>query len=66
MEKKAGMYRLDEKGPNVVRNDAVCALLSLGFGQKESREAVDAVMHSMKSPALQDIIKSALIQLKEK
>jgi len=66
MEKKTGMYQLDERGPDPKRDDAVRALLSLGFGQKESREAVDSVMHSKRSPTLQEIIKSALIELKEK
>lgn len=65
MEKKAGMYSLDEKGPDPMRNDAVRALLSLGFGQKESQEAVDSVRQALKSPSLQDLIKSALIHLKE-
>jgi Holliday junction DNA helicase RuvA len=66
MEKKAILYRLETKSRDPVRDDAVLALLSLGFGQKESREAVDSVMRPEESPGLQEIIKAALVQLKEK
>ncbi|MCC7567124.1 MAG: Holliday junction branch migration protein RuvA [Methanoregulaceae archaeon] len=66
MEKKAILYRLETKSRDPVRDDAVLALLSLGFGQKESREAVDNAMRMEESPGLQEIIKAALVQLKEK
>jgi len=66
MEKKAILYRLETKSRDPVRDDAVLALLSLGFGQKESREAVDNAMRTEESPGLQEIIKAALVQLKEK
>jgi len=53
------------KGSPVVL-DAVSALVSLGFAEKESREAVNAATLSLKSPTVQDIIKAALIKLKER
>jgi Holliday junction DNA helicase RuvA len=47
-------------------HDAVSALVSLGFGEKESREAVnDAVLH-LKSPTVQELIKAALVKMKDR
>jgi len=45
-------------------NDAISALISLGFAEKESRDAVSTVAQSLKSPTVQDIIRAALAQLK--
>jgi holliday junction DNA helicase RuvA len=53
------------RGSPVV-HDAVSALVSLGFAEKESREAVNAVALTLKSPTVQDIIKAALVKLKER
>ncbi|HUU76485.1 MAG TPA: Holliday junction branch migration protein RuvA [Methanoregulaceae archaeon] len=66
MQKKADLYGKDVKGPDPVRNDAIRALLSLGFSPKESRDAVESAIATMKSPGLQEVIKAALIKLKER
>jgi Holliday junction DNA helicase RuvA len=47
-------------------HDAVSALISLGFAEKESRDAVNAVAPALKSPTVQELIKSALSRLKER
>jgi len=47
-------------------HDAVSALVSLGFLEKESRDAVNAAALILKSPAVQDLIKAALTKLKER
>ena len=49
-----------------VVHDAVSALVSLGFAEKESRDAVNAAALALKSPTVQDLIKSALSKLKER
>ncbi|HUV82560.1 MAG TPA: RuvA C-terminal domain-containing protein [archaeon] len=45
--------------------DAVSALVSLGFQQRESREAVDAVSADFEAPSIEVLIKAALLKLKE-
>ena len=53
-------------GKNIpVMNDAVSALLSLGFQEKESRSAVEAVASSGEDISLQELIRDALAKLKE-
>jgi Holliday junction DNA helicase RuvA len=47
-------------------HDAVSALISLGFAEKESRDAVNAAALALKSPTVQELIKSALSRLKER
>jgi Holliday junction DNA helicase RuvA len=47
-------------------HDAVSALVSLGFVEKESRDAVNAANLVLKSPAVQELIKAALLKLKER
>ena len=47
-------------------HDAVSALISLGFGEKESKDAISSSMLVLKSPTVQDLIKAALIKLKER
>ncbi|MDD1700313.1 MAG: Holliday junction branch migration protein RuvA [Methanoregula sp.] len=47
-------------------HDAVSALVSLGFAEKESRDAVNAATLVLKSPAVQELIKAALLKLKER
>ena len=49
-----------------VVHDAVCALVSLGFAEKESRDAVNAATLVLKSPAVQELIKAALSKLKDR
>ncbi len=46
--------------------DATSALVSLGFGQREARDAVEVVASGMKQPTVQALIKAALLKLKEK
>jgi Holliday junction DNA helicase RuvA len=45
-------------------HDAVSALVSLGFLERESRDAVNAAALILKSPAVQDLVKAALTKLK--
>ena len=47
-------------------HDAVSALVSLGFAEKESRDAVNAAAFALKSPTVQVLIKAALVKLKER
>lgn len=49
-----------------INYDAARALISLGFAQREAREAVEAVAQGMKQPTVQVLIKAALLKLKEK
>jgi Holliday junction DNA helicase RuvA len=50
-------------GPAV--HDAVSALISLGFCEKDSREAVNTASVQLNSPTVQGLIKAALVKLKE-
>ena len=50
-------------GPAV--HDAVSALISLGFSEKESRDAVNAAALMIKNPTVQELIKAALVKMKE-
>jgi Holliday junction DNA helicase RuvA len=47
-------------------HDAVSALVSLGFAEKESRDAVNAAARLPGSPTVQTLIKAALVILKER
>jgi Holliday junction DNA helicase RuvA len=47
-------------------HDAVSALISLGFAEKESRDAVNDAALLLKSPTVQELIKAALSKLKER
>ncbi len=49
-----------------INYDAISALVSLGFAQREAREAVEAATSGMKQPTVQALIKAALLKLKEK
>jgi Holliday junction DNA helicase RuvA len=53
------------RGSPVV-HDAISVLVSLGFADKESRDAVNAAALALKSPTVQDLIKAALVKLKER
>jgi Holliday junction DNA helicase RuvA len=46
--------------------DAVSALISLGFAEKESRDAVNDAALALKSPTVQELIKASLSRLKER
>ncbi len=45
--------------------DAVSALVSLGFAEKESRDAINAAARETGTPTVQGLIKKALVTLKE-
>jgi Holliday junction DNA helicase RuvA len=45
--------------------DATSALVSLGFAENASYDAVKAAAKGMTSPSIQDLIKAALVQLEE-
>ena len=47
-------------------NDAVSALVSLGFAEKESRDAVSAAARAQGSATVQGLIRAALVTLKER
>ena len=51
---------------SMVIHDAVSALVSLGFAEKESRDAVNAAAPAPGSSSLQGLIKAALAKLKER
>jgi Holliday junction DNA helicase RuvA len=48
-----------------VNYDAVSALVTLGFAQRQAQEAVDAASSELKEPKVQALIKAALFRLKE-
>jgi len=52
--------------PSNLNYDAVSALVSLGFAQREAKEAVETVSAGMISPTVEALIKAALLKLKEK
>ena len=47
-------------------HDAISALVSLGFAEKESRDAVNDAALALKSPAVQELIKAALVKMKDR
>ncbi|MCX9011104.1 MAG: Holliday junction branch migration protein RuvA [Candidatus Methanoperedens sp.] len=53
-------------GVSSVSYDAVSALVSLGFSQREAKDAVDAVAPGLKEPTVQALVKAALARLKER
>ncbi len=53
------------KGGMVV-HDAVSALVSLGFSENESRDAVNTAARTLSNPSVQGLIKAALVTLKER
>jgi len=46
--------------------DAISALVSLGFAEKESRDAVNDAALALKSPTVQELIKAALVKMKDR
>ncbi len=63
MNKKLEGLAITDKGN--INYDAVSALVSLGFAQREAKEAVEAVAAGLKQPTVQALIKAALLKLKE-
>ena len=53
-------------GVSSANYDAVSALVSLGFTEREAKEAVDAVAAGFKEPTVQALVKAALARLKER
>lgn len=47
-------------------SDAVSALISLGFSDREAEEAVKAVLPTLPAPAVQDLIRASLARLRER
>jgi Holliday junction DNA helicase RuvA len=47
-------------------HDAASALISLGFAEKDSYDAVKASAAGLKGPSIQALIKAALVKLKER
>jgi holliday junction DNA helicase RuvA len=67
MKKVGEMILTSETGrSSPAMHDAVSALISLGFGEKESREAVNDAALALKSPTVQELIKASLSRLKER
>jgi len=52
------------RGDNTI-NDAASALISLGFAEKASYDAVKSAAAGLKEPTVQMLIKAALVKLKE-
>ncbi|WP_292490521.1 Holliday junction branch migration protein RuvA [Methanoculleus sp. 10] len=50
----------------VEAGDAVSALVSLGFSEREAEEAVGAVLPTLPAPTVQDLIRAALARLRER
>jgi len=46
--------------------DAVSALVSLGFSEREAEEAVNAVLADLPAPTVQDLIRASLTRLRER
>ncbi|RXE55909.1 ATP-dependent DNA helicase RuvA [Methanoculleus taiwanensis] len=47
-------------------DDAVSALISLGFSPREAQETVDAVLPTLNSPSVQTLIRASLARLRER
>jgi len=46
--------------------DAVSALVSLGFSEREAEEAVNAIIADLPAPTVQDLIRASLTRLRER
>lgn len=67
MKKVSETMVLQDTGrPSPAAHDAVSALISLGFSEKESRDAVNAAAVTVKTPTVQELIKAALVKMKER
>ncbi|NYT06864.1 MAG: Holliday junction branch migration protein RuvA [Methanomicrobiales archaeon] len=66
LRKKAAEFEgATPAGTDPVRRDAVSALVALGFGERESRTAVDQVLSSGTASNVASVIKAALAELRE-
>jgi Holliday junction DNA helicase RuvA len=61
LKKKALLVMADERHGDPVRDDAVAALVSLGFQRKESVAAVENVIKSQGKSNVESVIKAALM-----
>lgn len=66
IKKRMEGYTGDHSPASNVNYDAVSALVSLGFARQEAQKAVDAAISGMKEPAVQALIKAALLKLTQK
>ncbi|NLA38919.1 MAG: Holliday junction branch migration protein RuvA [Methanomicrobiales archaeon] len=55
----------DGRSP-ALAGDAVSALVSLGFSEREADEAVGAVLPTLADPTVQDLIRASLARLRER
>jgi Holliday junction DNA helicase RuvA len=53
-------------GTSNINYDAVSALVSLGFGQREAQESVETASSDIKEHTVEALIKAALLKLKER
>ena len=66
LRKKAAEFEgAAHAGTDPLRRDAVSALVALGFGERESRAAVDQVLAAGKTSEVAGVIKAALAGLRE-
>ena len=66
LRKKAAEFEgATPTGTDPIRRDAVSALVALGFGERESRAAVDQVLSAGKTSGVAGVIKAALAGLRE-
>ncbi|NYT17491.1 MAG: Holliday junction branch migration protein RuvA [Methanomicrobiales archaeon] len=66
LRKKAAEFEgAEQTGTDPLRRDAVSALIALGFGERESRAAVDQVLSTGKPSEVAGVIKGALAGLRE-
>jgi len=66
LRKKAAEFEgAAQTGTDPLRRDAVSALVALGFGERESRAAVDQVLSTGKTSEVAGVIKAALAGLRE-
>lgn len=65
IKKKMEDYSISHPPKSSINQDAISALISLGFQRKEAQEAVDSVSANIKEPTVEALIKAALSNLKE-
>jgi Holliday junction DNA helicase RuvA len=65
VEKKMRGQKEDNSQRSSVNYDAIRALVSLGFQQKEAKEAVDSASAGLRQPSVEALIKAALSRLKQ-
>ncbi|NLM29696.1 MAG: Holliday junction branch migration protein RuvA [Methanomicrobiales archaeon] len=63
MKKRAAMLPAGRGRREI--GDAVSALISLGFSEREAEEAVSAVLPTLSAPTVQDLIRASLARLRE-